>query len=135
MTPYQRALTRFKMREETEKKREEMLPQGVDSRTPLYVQKLNALRGNEVHAAVNQSVNYDEPNLLESAVAMPGRMVHQIALGFVDSAADTVELPELLVNQVGDKLGWDEEDRINTLHSVADAIRGTVSREEAYNSV
>lgn len=108
---------------------------GMDSNTPMYVQKLDSMRGNHIYNSIRSSVDQEQDGLLDQVVALPGRIGHQIAKGFVDSSADLVELPELIVNHVGDSLGWDEEDRLNVLSGVANSIRGAVDREDAYNTI
>ena len=135
MDPYQNALHQLALKESARVQRSSLLFPGMDSTKSEYVQKLDSLRSNEIHRAVSDSVDYEEPGLLDQAVSLPGRLAHSVALGFVDSAADLIELPELIVNHVGDNLGWDEDDRLNVLHYVADSVRGTVTREEAYNTV
>jgi hypothetical protein len=123
---YDQALIRYKQNEEIRQQSQTLVPAGADSDRPQYAQRLDNLSKNRTYTAVSNSVNYADPGLLDRAVALPGRFAHQLAKGFVDSTADLVELPELLVNHVGDALGWDPEDRLDVLGNVSKVIRESI---------
>ena len=123
---YEQALQSYQASEEIRRQSQDIIPAGANSDRPRYVQTLDNLSKNQVYNTVAQSVNYADPGTLDRTVSIPGRLAHQIAKGFLDSTADLVELPELIVNHVGDRLGWDENDRLDVLSSVSKSIRGVV---------
>jgi hypothetical protein len=132
---YEQALTKYKLDEAVRQQSQLNIPEGADSERPHYVQRLDNLSKNQVYATVAESVNYSDPGILDRAVSIPGRFAHQIAKGFVDSTADLVELPELIVNHVGNNLGWDENDRLDVLSNVAKRVRGTVDMAQGQQSI
>lgn len=135
MSTYEEALASFVQNYAQRQERMNTTSPEMDSTTPLYQQALTAQSRSDINYRVRQSVDYDEQGLLDKAVVWPGRLAHQFAAGFVDSTADMVELPELLVNAVGDRFGWDETDRINVLGNVADVIRSSVTRDQAQKGI
>jgi hypothetical protein len=132
---YEQALIRYKLDEEARQQSQLNVPEGADSGRPHYVQRLDNLSKNRVYNAVSESVNYSDPGMLDRAVALPGRFAHQIAKGFLDSSADLVELPELIVNHVGNSLGWDENDRLDVLSNVAKRVRGAIDPLQGQQSI
>lgn len=135
MGAYEDALQRLARYSQAQQEIEVVQSSEFNSDIPLYRQKIQAQNRADINIRVRQSVDYDEQGLLDRAIVLPGRLAHEALTGFVDSSADMIELPELLVNAVGDKFGWEEEDRLHVLGSVADSIRNSVDRTQAQKSI